>query len=124
MKQNHLVAAATISTLALWGGSALAAPPWAGDNCPPQISNAFNGPKSSDQCAAVIVVLKSGGTQVCGCNGLGVGKYNSVNDKIPPADQQQQTPIQISVTKTVDKRDPIDPCQTIMVGGVPVTYCW
>lgn len=105
-------------------GSATAEPPWAGDNCPPQVSNAFNSSKADEQCAAVIVLLKSGATEVCGCKERGVSKFSSVDDKIPREHQWTAPTIDISVTKTGDSRDPKDPCKTIVIGGVPIVYCW
>lgn len=112
------------SILMIESHSAQAKPPWAGDNCPPQVSNAFNGNGSENQCAAVIVVLKGGGTEICGCKERGVEKYDSVNDKIFPENQRELRSIRMSITKTIDKTDPVDPCQTINVNGVPITYCW
>jgi|SRR4051794_26558492 len=88
----------------------------------PQCPNGFNGllPK----CSIVSVITMDGQTKSCYCKQTNLSPKDNIDSVILHENQEEKIYSKIEVGKIIDKTNPQDPCDYLVINGVRRNVCW
>ena len=84
--------------------------------------NGFNG--LLPNCSIVTVMTTDGKLKSCYCRRGNLKPYSDISGVIPPDKQEQSLFSPLEAGKIIDKTDPQDPCDFLVINGKKRYVCW